>query len=123
MGCGRLREHWVTHHAARGFRVLAPAWPDAEREVEDLRTDPSSLAGVGLEEVLDRYEGIVRRLDRPPIPIGHSFGGTIGPLLLDRGLGVAGVAPHSAAVKGVRPLPLSMLRSTVRTQGTLASRE
>ncbi|MEV5493504.1 alpha/beta fold hydrolase [Streptomyces bobili] len=105
-------EHWVTHYAAQGFRVLAPAWPGVEREVEDLRTDPSSLAGVGLEAVLDRYEGIVRRLDRPPILIGHSFGGTIVQLLLDRGLGVAGVALHSAAVKGVRPLPLSTLRST-----------
>lgn len=44
--------------------------------------------------------------------MGHSLGGTITQLLLDRGLGAAGVGLASAAVKGVRDLPLSTLRST-----------
>jgi predicted alpha/beta hydrolase len=35
---------------------------------------------------------IIRGLDRPPIIIGHSFGGLFTQLLLDCGLGAAGVA-------------------------------
>jgi pimeloyl-ACP methyl ester carboxylesterase len=108
----RSWEHWVAHYTAQGFRVLAPAWPGVEGEVEDLRLDPSSMAGIGLEEVVNHYEAIVRNLDRPAVLVGHSFGGTIVQLLLDRGLGAAGVAIDSAAVKGVLPLPLSTLRST-----------
>lgn len=108
----RSWEHWVAYYASQGIQVLAPAWPGVEGEVEDLRADPSAMAGIGLEQVVNHYDAVVRGLDRPPILIGHSFGGTIVQLLLDRGLGSAGVAIDSAAVKGVLPLPLSTLRST-----------
>ncbi|MET9564155.1 alpha/beta hydrolase [Streptomyces tauricus] len=108
----RSWEHWVAHYTAQGFQVLAPAWPGVEGEVEDLRLDPSSMAGIGLEEVVNHYEAIVRNLGRPAILIGHSFGGTVVQLLLDRGVGAAGVVVDSAAVKGVLPLPVSTLRST-----------
>src|SRR5437763_8195591 len=43
--------------------------------------------------------------------MGHSFGGLFVQLLLDRGLGLAGVAIDSAAAKGVFTLPPSELRS------------
>ena len=43
--------------------------------------------------------------------MGHSFGGAFTQVLLDRGLGAAGVAISSAAVKGVMKLPLSTLRT------------
>ncbi|UPZ26640.1 alpha/beta fold hydrolase [Streptomyces sp. LRE541] len=108
----RSWEHWVAHYTAQGFQVLAPAWPGVEGEVEDLRLDPSSMAGIGLEEVVNHYEAIVRNLGQPAILIGHSFGGTVVQLLLDRGVGAAGVVVDSAAVKGVLPLPVSTLRST-----------
>ncbi|MGW5665088.1 alpha/beta hydrolase [Streptomyces sp. NPDC003758] len=107
----RSWEHWVERYSAQGLQVIAPAWPGVEKEVEDLRADPSPIAGVGLREIVDRYEQVIRSLDRPPILIGHSFGGAIVQLLLDRGLGAAGVAIDSAGVKGVLPLPLSTLRS------------
>ena len=44
--------------------------------------------------------------------MGHSFGGAITQLLLDRTLGAAGVAIHPAPVKGVLRLPLSALHSS-----------
>jgi pimeloyl-ACP methyl ester carboxylesterase len=81
----RSWEGWKHHFEARGYRVLTPAWPGLDREVEDLRRDPSGIAGVGLLEVADHYENIIRALDRPPIIMGHSFGGTVVQLLLDRG--------------------------------------
>ena len=43
--------------------------------------------------------------------MGHSFGGAFTQILLDRGLGAAGVAIDAAAVKGINRLPLSALRS------------
>jgi pimeloyl-ACP methyl ester carboxylesterase len=79
-------------------------------EVEDVRRDPSPLNGLGLAEIVAHYEGIVRGLDRQPVLIGHSFGGLVVELLLDRGLGAAGVAISPAPVKGVLRLPPAMLR-------------
>ncbi len=48
---------------------------------------------------------------RPPIIIGHSFGGLHTQLLLNRGLGAAGVALSTAAPKGVLRLPYTTLRT------------
>ena len=64
----------------------------------------------GLEDVVDHYQSVVQDLDQPPIIMGHSFGGLITQVLLDRGLGAAGVAIDSAPVKGILLLPFSTLR-------------
>jgi pimeloyl-ACP methyl ester carboxylesterase len=104
-------EHWVNHYTDRGHRVLAPAWPGLDKEPEELRRDPAPLRGIGITDVVDHYDKIIRGLDRPPIIIGHSFGGLFAQLLLDRGLGAAGVALGTAAPKGVLKLPLSTLRA------------
>ena len=104
-------EHWASRYTERGHRVLAPAWPGLEGEPEQLRRDPSPLRGLGIQTVIDHYETIIRGLDRPPIIIGHSFGGLFAQLLLNRGLGAAGVALGTAAPKGVFKLPLSTLRA------------
>ena len=52
------------------------------------------------------------KLDSPPIIMGHSFGGAFTQILLDRGLGAAGVAIDSAPVKGILTLPFSTLKSS-----------
>jgi pimeloyl-ACP methyl ester carboxylesterase len=59
----------------------------------------------------DHYAEIVRRLEHPPIVIGHCLGGLVTALLLDRGLAAAGVAIAPAPVKGVLRLPLAQLPS------------
>ena len=104
-------EHWIDRYTRRGHRVLAPAWPGLDAEPEQLRRDPSPLEGLGITEVVDHYDRIIRGLDQPPIIIGHSFGGLFTQLLLDRGLGAAGVAIGTAVPKGVRTLPFSLIRS------------
>lgn len=104
-------EHWVTRLEARGLRVIARSWPGMEGDLDALRRDPSGIASLGVDQVVAHYEHIVRQLDRPPVIVGHSFGGLIAQILLDRGLGAAGVAIDPAPVKGIFALPLSSLKS------------
>ena len=104
-------ENWVERYTSRGYEVLAPAWPGMDGPIDALRADPSGIEQLGIEEVIDHYEDIIRALPSPPIIIGHSFGGAFTEVLLDRGLGVAGVAIDAAAVKGITKLPFSTLRS------------
>jgi pimeloyl-ACP methyl ester carboxylesterase len=104
-------EHWIDRYEAAGHTVLAPAWPGMDVGVEALREDPSAVEHLGIEEIVDHYDAIVRGLDEPPIIMGHSFGGAFTEILLDRGLGAAGVAIDGAAVKGITKLPLAQLKS------------
>lgn len=103
----RSWENFKRRYEARGYRVLAPAWPGVAGKPAALRRDASSLNNVGIAEVVAHYENIIRSLSEPPIIIGHSFGGLITQLLLDRGLGAAGVAIDSVPPKGIYVLPFS----------------
>jgi alpha-beta hydrolase superfamily lysophospholipase len=104
-------EHWVERYRGRGFNVLARNWPGLEGEVEAVRKDPSPAQDVGFDEIVDHYEKLVRSLDRPPIIMGHSFGGSVVEILLDRGVGAVGVAIDPGPIKGVLKLPVSELKS------------
>jgi alpha-beta hydrolase superfamily lysophospholipase len=104
-------EHWIERFKARGYKVLAPAWPGMDIEIEQLRQDTSAVDDLGIEEIIDSYDSTIRALETPPIIMGHSFGGAFTEILLDRGLGAAGVAIDAAAVRGITKLPFSTLRS------------
>jgi pimeloyl-ACP methyl ester carboxylesterase len=108
----RSWDDWVDHYRDRGYKAIAPGWPGV-KDPEQTRNDPSALRGLGVKRMVDHYDSIIRELDRPPIIIGHSFGGLITQLLLNRGLGAAGVAIGTAPPNGVRILPLSTLRASV----------
>jgi pimeloyl-ACP methyl ester carboxylesterase len=108
-------EDWVARYSARGIRVLTPGYPGVAggtAGVAALRQDPSPLADVGVREVMDHLVGVIEEESKPPILIGHSFGGTFVQLLLDAGYGRAGVSVDGAAVKGVKALPFSEIRAT-----------
>ena len=107
----RCWENWIPHYEKQGYRVLAPAYPGFEVDVEALRADPSRIATLTVPETVAHLEGVIAGVDKPPIIIGHSFGGTLTQLLLDRGHGAAGVAINSAPTEGVRVTPLSQVRS------------
>ena len=103
-------DRFVSYFESREYRCLAPAWPGKDRSVEAIRADPSPPAGLGIGEIVDHYERIARELDEPPILIGHSFGGLFVQVLLDRGLGSAGIAIDTAPPKGVFPFyPTSLV--------------
>ncbi len=82
-----------------------------EGDIEAFRRDPSAVTSLGVTEIVDHYDRIIQELERPPIIMGHSFGGLITEILLDRGLGAAGVAIDPAPVKGIFVLPFAQLKS------------
>ena len=111
---------WVTpmcwdsfrrHYESLGFTVVTPAWPGISGDAPGMRRDPSGLRGIGIPEVLAHYEAIIASLPEKPIIMGHSYGGLITQLLMDRGLGVAGVAIDSVPPKGILILPFSTLEA------------
>src|SRR5215213_618003 len=108
----RSWEHWIERYEGRGYRVLAPAYPGLEVEVEALNEDPSPIEGLTVPAVVEHYEGIVGELERPPIIMGHSFGGVLTQILLDHGYGGAGVAIDSVPAEGIKVVPVSQIRAS-----------
>jgi alpha-beta hydrolase superfamily lysophospholipase len=104
-------EHWVERYESDGFTVIARSWPGMEGDVEALRSDTSEIDDLGIEDIVEHYTAIIQALESPPIIMGHSFGGAFTQILLDRGLGAAGVAIDPAPVKGMLALPASTLKS------------
>jgi len=95
---------WSQRFEARGYRCVAPAWPFLDHSVDDLqRARDSRFGRLGITEIVDNYASIIREQAQPPILVGHSFGGLFVQMLLDRGIGAAGVAIDPAPPKGVLP--------------------
>jgi len=113
----RSWEGWIERYKKAGYNIIAPSWPGLEGEVEAIRKDPSPLRGLKLKTVVDHYDRIIRNLDAQPILMGHSFGGLIVQMLVDRGLGAAGVLVDSAQSAGIPVLPLSTIRATISVLG------
>ena len=108
----RSWEDWIAHYEKKGFTVLAPAYPGFDVEVEALNADPTPIEQVTVPQILERLEGVIGDLDRPPILIGHSAGGVFTQILMDRGHGAAGVAINSAPTEGVKRVPLAQVKAT-----------
>lgn len=101
---------WADRFRAAGHDVIVPGWPGIDdRTVADIRNNPAALKGVGLKQITDHYEKIIKALPTKPIIMGHSFGGVITQMLADRGLGVAYVGVTPGQTAGVTALPLSTL--------------
>jgi non-heme chloroperoxidase len=108
---------WAERFRQAGHEVVVPGWPGIDdRSVADIRRDPSALKGIGLRQIADHMERIIRALPsfeagRKPIIMGHSFGGLFTQMLADRGLGAAyvGVTPGQPA--GITTLPPSTIRT------------
>lgn len=108
-------EHWVTRYERAGYGVLTPGYPGVgqdEDAVAAIRRDPSPLAGLGVAEIVDHLSNEISGLATKPIIMGHSFGGAFVQLLVDRGLGSAGVSINGAGCRGVLVLPFSQVKAT-----------
>jgi non-heme chloroperoxidase len=78
-------EKWVPLLEQAGFKVLAPHWPGRDgKTVAELveGVGDEALAELGLADVVAHYAAVVRKLDKPPIVVGHSMGGLTAQLLM-----------------------------------------
>ena len=105
-------ENFTDYFKQKGYTTMAPEWPYREDSIENLRRNtPPELAQVGVKELTDHYEDIIRKLSEPPILIGHSFGGLIVQQLLDRGIGSAGIGLDPVAPEGVLAVDWTVLKA------------
>ena len=104
---------WLELFREAGYEPVAPGWPGIPDTVEAARANPDSIADHGIEAVTRHYAALIEGLAEPPVLVGHSFGGMIAEKLLGEGYGAAAVAIDAAQIKGVLPVPLSALRSTL----------
>ena len=113
---------WRDLFEQRGFSTIAMDWPDDPASVEAARANPSVLARKSVGAVADHGAEVVGSLTRPPVLIGHSFGGLLVQILAGRGLAVATIAIDPAPGRGVLPLPISALRSSFPVLGNPLNR-
>ena len=119
-------DDWVVYFQRNGYTTLAPPWPfknDSAESLRNRRNDTHQPLNQ-LVPLTEYFAEIVQQLPEKPILIGHSTGGLIVQLLLQRGLGAIGVAIHSVPPQGVVKFKLAALMMGWRPLGllTLAKR-
>jgi pimeloyl-ACP methyl ester carboxylesterase len=94
---------------AAGYKTHAPSWPYLEGTAAELRAKPpAALGGLTVGAIVDHYAAFIATLPEKPLIIGHSFGGLYTQLLLDRGIGAAGIAIDPGPIGGIIPGPISL---------------
>lgn len=109
-------DRWLNRYEGRGHRCVAIAYPGRDRSVAELRAGPTdlraTLAGLTIGSVMDHIADTIGSLDERPIVVGHSFGGLLTQLVVQRDLAAAAVAIDSVPPQGVVPLSWPFFRST-----------
>ena len=54
----RSWEHWIERYEQAGHRVLAPAYPGFEVEVEALNADPAPIESVTVPQIIEHLEAV-----------------------------------------------------------------
>jgi pimeloyl-ACP methyl ester carboxylesterase len=95
---------------AAGYAVHTPTWPFLDKgTAAELRANPpEGLGRLSAGAIADHVGSFIGTLPEEPLIIGHSMGGLVTQLLLDRGVGVAGVALDPGPIAGVIADPLSL---------------
>jgi pimeloyl-ACP methyl ester carboxylesterase len=118
-------DEWQVYFRNKGYRTMAPPWPFKEDPVAELRSKHPSknpgLTQLTLPEVIDNYAKVIKGFAEKPIVIGHSLGGLMTQILLNRGLAAAAVAIHSVPPLGVFPYEFSFLRGGWKSLGLFTS--
>jgi non-heme chloroperoxidase len=104
-------DRWAEVFEDAGYIALTPGWPDDPDTVEEANEHPEVFANKTVGQVADHFEQLIRKLERKPAVIGHSFGGLLTQILAGRGCSAVSVAIDPAPFRGVLPLPISALKS------------
>lgn len=112
-------DKWVEFFSARGYRCSAPSWPLHEGEPSSLRENPPrGLGELSLDAVIAVIEYETRLLHNP-VMIGHSVGGLITQILLNRGLIAAGVAIAPVAPNAMLEFDWDFFRNSAKITNPL----
>jgi pimeloyl-ACP methyl ester carboxylesterase len=105
---------WVNYFEDKGYKAIALSYPGREKSVAELKkAHPDPKVGeLGLDAVIQHLQSAIKGLDEKPIIIGHSFGGMLTQLLINRDYGTAGVAIGSVPPQGLLSFEWSFLKST-----------
>jgi pimeloyl-ACP methyl ester carboxylesterase len=106
-------DRWATRFEEAGYAPLTPDWPGDPDTVEQARANPEVFAKKHLGEVADHTAEMIGKLDQKPVVLGHSTGGLLAQIIAGRGLASATVAIDAGPFRGVLPLPISALRSSL----------
>lgn len=106
-------DNFSSRYRACGYTCIAPPWPLSKEPPDRLRDAPhTDFARLGITQIIEHYAALIRRMPQPPLLIGHSLGGLLVQILLDRGLGCAGIS--IAAIPPRRVIPrLSVLYQAI----------
>lgn len=108
---------WVRYFKRAGYAARAVGWPDVPSTVVEARLYPEFMEDTTINQVVDHYAAIIRRLSTRPVVIGHALGGLVAQKLLDRRLVAAAVAIGPAPIKGVQLLPFTQLHAALPVLG------
>ncbi|WP_374950090.1 alpha/beta hydrolase [Mucilaginibacter sp.] len=116
-------DKWKNFFEQKGYECLVLPWPNKEASASTLRNrhPDEAIAKMRLTTLTDFYERQISVMAEKPILIGHSMGGLITQILLQRNLAAAGVAIHPVAPQGVISFSLSMLRAVWGPLGLFTS--
>ncbi|MBA4053448.1 MAG: alpha/beta hydrolase [Marivirga sp.] len=115
---------WKAYFESKGYRTIAPPWPYKDSPPAALRTRQpydTDLAALTLAQLIDHYINVVKSLPEKPIIIGHSLGGLITQIIVNRDLAAAGVAIHPVPPQGVFPYEFSFLKAGWKALGLFTS--
>ncbi|MGY2876511.1 non-heme chloroperoxidase [Marmoricola sp. URHA0025 HA25] len=124
-GLWTLAESWRSWRDLfdeRGYATVAADWPGDPGSVEQARRRPQAFGGTSVGAAADHVAELIGGLSRRPVLVGHSFGGQLAEILAGRGLAVGSVSIDRAPGRGIRPLPLAMLRSSFPVLGNPVNR-
>ncbi len=117
-------DEWRTWFENKGYSTVAPPWPYKNGTAQDLRDKQPGdvdLALLTLDEVINSYVEIITSFPEKPIIIGHSLGGLMTQIIVNRGLAAAGVAIHPVPPLGVFPYEFSFYKGGWKSLGLFTS--
>ena len=117
-------DEWQLYFQSKGYTTTAPPWPFKNGTTAELRKrqpHDTDLAALTLTEVIDSYAKVVKSFPEKPIVIGHSLGGLMTQIIVNRDLAAAGVAIHPVPPLGVFPYEFSFLKAGWKALGIFSS--
>ena len=115
--------NWRTYFEGKGYPCIAPSWPHKDATPEELRNrhPDAAMASSRLENLTDHFATITQTLPEKPVLIGHSLGGLIVQILLQRGFAAAGVAIRSFPAGGFSTSTISFFSAMWSPMGFFTS--